>query len=54
MHHFSKSVRPLNKQTNNKKSETQKNDWTDEPHNSMMDEVESEMNNKVLDDDKDD
>jgi sec-independent protein translocase protein TatC len=47
-------VRETAKQTNNKKSETQKNDWTDEPHNSMMDEVESEMNNKVLDDDKDD
>ena len=38
-------VRETAKQTNNKKSETQKNDWTDEPHNSMMDEVESEMNN---------
>ena len=47
-------VRETAKQTNNKKSETQKNDWTEEPHNSMMDEVESEMNNKVLDDDKDD
>jgi len=47
-------VRETAKQTNNKKSETQKNDWTDEAHNTMMDEVESEMNNKVLDDDKDD
>ena len=47
-------VRETVKQANNKKSKTQKNDWTDETHNSMMDEVESEMNNKVLDDDKDD
>ena len=38
-------MKPLNKQIN-KKSETQKNDWTDETHNSMMDDVESEMNKK--------
>ena len=37
-------VRETVKQSNNKKSETQKNDWTDEAHNTMMDEVESEMN----------
>jgi len=37
-------VRETLKQSNNKKSETQKNDWTDEAHNTMMDEVESEMN----------
>ncbi len=37
-------VRETVKQANNKKSEPQKNDWTDEAHNSMMDEVESEMN----------
>ena len=37
-------VRETVKQSNNKKSETQKNDWTDETHNTMMDEVESEMN----------
>ena len=37
-------VRKTVKQENNKKSEPQKNDWTDESHNSMMDEVESEMN----------
>ena len=47
-------VRETVKQSNNKKSKTQKNDWTEEAHNTMMDEVESEMNNKVLDDDKDD
>ena len=45
-------VRETVKQSNNKKSKTQKNDWTEEAHNTMMDEVESEMNNKVLDDDK--
>ena len=39
-------VRETVKQANNKKSETQKNDWTDETHNSMMDDVESEMNKK--------
>ena len=39
-------VRETVKQSNNKKSETQKKDWTDEAHNSMMDEVESEMNKK--------
>lgn len=37
-------VRETVKQSNNKKSETQNNDWTDEAHNTMMDEVESEMN----------
>ena len=37
-------VRKTAKQVNAKKSEPQKNDWTDESHNSMMDEVESEMN----------
>jgi sec-independent protein translocase protein TatC len=37
-------VRETVKQSNNKKSEAQKNDWTDEAHNTMMDEVESEMN----------
>ena len=37
-------VRKTAKQVNNKKPEPQKNDWTDESHNSMMDEVESEMN----------
>ena len=37
-------VRETVKQANNKKSEPQKNDWTDEAHNTMMDEVESEMN----------
>ncbi len=39
-------VRETAKQTINKKSETQKNDWTDEAHNATMDEVESEMNKK--------
>jgi len=39
-------VRETVKQANNKKSKTQKNDWTDETHNSMMDDVESEMNKK--------
>ena len=39
-------VRETAKQTKNEKSETQKNDWTDEAHNSMMDEIESEMNKK--------
>jgi len=34
------------KQTKNEKSETQKNDWDDNAHNAMMDEVESEMNKK--------
>jgi len=37
-------VRETVKQANNKKSKTQNNDWTDEAHNTMMDEVESEMN----------
>tara|TARA_B100000953_G_scaffold187509_1_gene154349 strand:- start:35 stop:892 length:858 start_codon:yes stop_codon:yes gene_type:complete len=37
-------VRKTVKQANNKKPETQKNDWTDEAHNDMMDEVESKMN----------
>ena len=39
-------VRETVKQANNKKSKTQKNDWTDEAHNTMMDDVESEMNKK--------
>jgi len=39
-------VRETVKQTKNEKSETQKNDWDDEAHNAMMDEVESEMNKK--------
>ena len=37
-------VRKTVKQVNTKKSEPQKNNWTDESHNAMMDEVESEMN----------
>ena len=37
-------VRKTAKQVNTKKSEPQKNNWTDESHNAMMDEVESEMN----------
>ena len=39
-------VRKTTHQTKNEKSETQKNDWDDEAHNTMMDEVESEMNKK--------
>ena len=39
-------VRENAQQTKNEKSETQKNDWDDETHNVMMDEVESEMNKK--------
>jgi len=43
-------VRETAQQTKNEKSETQKNDWNDEAHNTMMDKVESEMNKKgVLD-----
>ena len=39
-------VRETVKQANNKKSKIQDNDWTDKAHNTMMDDVESEMNKK--------
>jgi len=39
-------VRIKNKNLNSDNNETKANDWTDEEHNAMMDEIESEMNNK--------
>ncbi len=47
-------VREKNKAPTSADNEPQSNDWNDEAHNAMMDEIENEMNNKVLDDDKDD
>ena len=47
-------VRKKNKTPTSADNEPQSNDWNDEAHNAMMDEIENEMNNKVLDDDKDD
>ena len=47
-------VRKKNKAPTSADNEPQSNDWNDEAHNAMMDEIENEMNNKVLDDDKDD
>ena len=47
-------VRKKNKAPTSANNEPQSNDWNDEAHNAMMDEIENEMNNKVLDDDKDD
>ena len=47
-------VRKKNKAPTSADNELQSNDWNDEAHNTMMDEIENEMNNKVLDDDKDD
>ena len=46
-------VRKKNKAPTSANNEPQSNDWNDEAHNAMMDEIENEMNNKVLDDDKD-
>ena len=39
-------VREKAKQADSNKSESQANDWSDQEHNAMMDEVESEMNKK--------
>jgi sec-independent protein translocase protein TatC len=47
-------VRKKNKTPTSADNEPQSNDWNDEAHNTMMDEIENDMNNKVLDDDKDD
>ncbi len=47
-------VREKNKAPTSADNEPQSNDWNDEAHNTMMDEIENDMNNKVLDDDKDD
>ena len=47
-------VREKNKTPTSADNEPQSNDWNDEAHNTMMDEIENDMNNKVLDDDKDD
>ena len=47
-------VRKKNKAPTSADNEPQSNDWNDEAHNTMMDEIENDMNNKVLDDDKDD
>ena len=47
-------VRKNNKAPTSADNKPQSNDWNDEAHNAMMDEIENEMNNKVLDDDKDD
>ena len=45
-------VREKNKTPTGADNEPQSNDWNDETHNTMMDEIENDMNNKVLDDDK--
>ena len=47
-------VRKKNKAPTSANNEPQSNDWNDEAHNAMMDEIENEMNNKMLDDVKDD
>jgi sec-independent protein translocase protein TatC len=47
-------VRKKNKTPTSADNEPQSNDWNDEAHNAMMDEIENEMNNKMLDDVKDD
>jgi sec-independent protein translocase protein TatC len=47
-------VREKNKVPSSDDIEPQANDWNDKEHNAMMDDIENEMNNKVLDDDKDD
>jgi len=47
-------VREKNKAPTSTDNEPQSSDWNDEAHNTMMDEIENDMNNKVLDDDKDD
>ncbi len=47
-------VRKKNKAPTSADNEPQSNDWNDEAHNAMMDEIENEMNNKMLDDVKDD
>jgi len=47
-------VREKNKAPTSTDNEPQSSDWNDEAHNTMMDEIENEMNNKVLDDNKDD
>ena len=47
-------VREKNKTPTSGDNESQSSDWNDEAHNTMMDDIENEMNNKVLDDDKDD
>ena len=47
-------VREKNKAPTSTDNEPQSSNWNDETHNTMMDEIENEMNNKVLDDDKDD
>jgi sec-independent protein translocase protein TatC len=47
-------VREKNKAPTSGENEPQSNKWNDEAHNTMMDEIENDMNNKVLDDDKDD
>jgi sec-independent protein translocase protein TatC len=47
-------VREKNKAPTSGENEPQPNNWNDEAHNTMMDEIENDMNNKVLDDDKDD
>ena len=47
-------VREKNKAPTSADNEPQSNDWNDEAHNTMMDEIENDMNNKVLDDGKDD
>ena len=46
-------VRKKNKTPTSGDNEPQSSDWNDEAHNTMMDDIENEMNNKVLDDDKD-
>ena len=45
-------VREKNKAPTSTDNEPQSSDWNDEAHNTMMDEIENDMNNKVLDDDK--
>ena len=47
-------VREKNKAPTSTDNEPQSSDWNDEAHNTMMDEIENDMNNKVLDDGKDD
>ena len=47
-------IREKNKAPTSTDNEPQSSNWNDETHNTMMDEIENEMNNKVLDDDKDD
>ncbi len=47
-------VREKNKAPTSGENEPQSNNWNDEAHNTMMDEIENDMNNKVLDHDKDD